>query len=661
VAAERRLAAIVYTDIVGYTSLSQQDEGAALRLVQDQERLAQGLLPIHHGRKVKSMGDGLLLEFPDALEAVEYAVDFQRHLSDRNARRGSPPLLVRIGIHVGDVESFGSDILGDAVNVASRIYSLAEPGGVCLSEQVYAVVRNKVNCRIDGLGPKKLKGVQDPVEVYRVELPWTAAAVLPTNPTHPRLAVLPFANISPDPKDEFFADGLTEELISVISQIRGVRVTSRTSVSQFKASSKSLSQIGKELGVHSVLEGSVRKSGDRLRITVQLIDVQTDEHRWTQTYDRKLDDVFAIQAEIAELTARTLKVELLRSERESVSEAPTTNLAAYEAYLRGVQASLRFYGRTTEQIDREAERYFEEAIREDPKFVAAYARLAHHLIVAAGETRSWTDVTARIRELVAKAIELDPNSSDAHLAQGSLAWQVDHEWARGEAELQQAIALNPSSSEARCLYGWGLAYLQRFEEARTQFLVAIEQDPLNLRNRTGLAWTQVFAGDYQSAITSFQKLVKDDPDNPGIRGELASVYAIVGRANDALKTMEPLATATDLGSRAWRGHVEALLGRPEEARSFLVDWEGGRLSGPYALDDAALQYAVLGENERALALLERDDREQGKSLWVVYLYPELDPIRDDPRFVALLRGLNLPTTLSRPRWSPGRTSLLRSP
>ena len=650
----RRLAAIMFTDIAGYTQLTQADEPGALRLLQEQEKLIRPLLAVHQGRKVKSTGDGFLLEFEDVLDAVECGAELQRHVHERNVQEGIRPLRIRIGIHLGDVQRRGTDILGDAVNIASRIEPLAEPGGVCVSAQVFDQVHNKIPYTLEKLGPRTLKGVRESVEVYRVMLPWTVETVPSQGSALPRLAVLPFANISPDPKDEYFADGLTEELISVISQIRGLRVTSRTSVSQFKASSKSLSQIGRELGVSSVLEGSVRKSGDRLRITVQLIDVQTDDHRWAQTYDRKLDDVFAIQAEIAESTAGALKVELLKSERESVSERPTTNFAAYEAYLRGSQATLRFIGSGSEQLDREAEGYFEEAIRQDPKFAGAYARMATHLMVVAAETRPWEAVTPRIRELVATAIELEPNSVDGHNALGSLAMQVDHQWDRAEAEFQQAIALNPSSSGARNSYAYLLRILQRSDEAKKQFLVSIEQDPLNPLPPWGLACTHEDEGDIRSAITLFEKLVKDYPDSSIFRGELARAYARMGRPNDAAKTVESLATAKDLRSRRARGAVLAVLGRPEEERALLADWEGGRLSERYDLRYVAMDYAVLGEYERAIALLERDDREGGKNLWNVYLDPVFDPIRDDPRFLALLRGVNLPTTLPRPRWSPGR-------
>jgi len=651
--ADRRLAAIVFTDIVGYTSLSQEDEPAALRMLREQERLVHGLLEIHRGRQVKSIGDGLLLEFPDALDAVECAIDLQRHLFERNAREGAPALRVRVGVHLGDVQGVGADILGDAVNIASRVEPLADPGGVCLSVQVYDQIRNKLPYGLVTLGPKSLKGVRDPVEVFRVELPWTIEARPPTDSVLPRLAVLPFANISPDPKDEYFADGLTEELISVISQIRGLRVTSRTSVSQFKSSPRSVSQIGKELGVSSVLEGSVRKSGDRLRITVQLIDVQTDDHRWAQTYDRKLDDVFAMQAEIAESTAGALKVELLHSEQRVIQERPTSSLVAYEAYLRGVQAQQQLMWHFTAEGDREVERLFEEALHEDPRFAEAYARLASHLIFVGGESRQWKAITSRIRELAARAIELDRNSSYAHVARGALALQVDHQWDRSEAEFQQAIALNPSSSEARGYYGYLLMILQRFDEARKQYLLAFEQDPLNLQIRSQLAFCEAERGNATAAIALAEKLVAEFPDHLGMHNSLALYYALAGRREDAVRILGPGASSSTTFSRLTRCNLLALLGQPEEARGFLGEWEAGRLAEEVHPRYAAVLYAAVGDDERALTILEQDQRSGDRTLWHVYREPAFDAIRDDPRFVAMLRELNLPTTLTRPRWTRG--------
>ncbi|HYA54775.1 MAG TPA: adenylate/guanylate cyclase domain-containing protein, partial [Thermoplasmata archaeon] len=335
-ATSRRLSAIMFTDMVESTQLAQRDERAALALIEEQEKLARPVLTSHHGRWVKSTGDGFLAEFGSALDAVECAVELQDRVRERNRSPGAVPLRIRVGVHLGDVQRRSGDIFGDAVNVAARVESAAEPGGVCISGPVHELVRNKVPNPLERLGAQTLKGVTEPVQLYRVVLSPTEPSVSPRTDSVPRLAVLPLANISPDPRDEYFADGLTEELISVLSKIPGLRVIARTSVTPYKSSSKSAAQIGTELGVGSILEGSVRKAGDRLRISLQLIDASSQEHVWTESYDRQMSDVFAIQSEVAESTAKAIRVELSDRAREFLGRAPTTNLRAYDLFLRAI-------------------------------------------------------------------------------------------------------------------------------------------------------------------------------------------------------------------------------------------------------------------------------------------------------------------------------------
>jgi adenylate cyclase len=647
----RRLAAIVFTDIAGYTSIAQADEAAALRLLREQEKIVRPLLESHRGRKVKSMGDGLLLEFENALDAVECGVALQRQLYDRNSREGSKPLQLRVGIHLGDVQRQGTDILGDAVNIASRIEPLAEPGGVCLSEQVFAQVRNKVPYTLENLGPKTLKGVRDPVNVYRVMLPWAVEGAAPSPSTYPRIAVLPLTNISPDPRDEYFADGLTEELISMLSQVRGLRVISHTSVNQYKGTSKSVAQIGSELGVASILEGSVRKAGDQLRIAIQLIDTRTDEHRWAETYDRKLENVFAIQADVAERAAGALKVELLRSEREAIEEKPTSDMEAYASFLRAIQLSHSFFAGTTEdtrKVDLKAEGEYEDALRRDPNFSAAMSGLATHLIAVAGITRPPKPLFARARELVTKALELNPNSSDAHTAKANLAMQSDRDWARAEAEFQQAIVLNPSSSGARLWYGYLLDVLQRFPEAKKQTLAAIDLDPLWPLARFQFIAHLDHGGEFDAAVELRKKIYEREPDNVVLRWGLGFSYARAGRPQEALELLESPADVSDLGARTVHAMAMLVLGRPEEFRKLATDLEQGRLPGYFSDPVIAGGYAALGERERAFHFLERDSTEGDRILWANYQELVFDSIRDDPRFVALIRAMGLPTTLGRP-------------
>ncbi|HXW66436.1 MAG TPA: adenylate/guanylate cyclase domain-containing protein [Thermoplasmata archaeon] len=650
----RRLAAIMFTDVAGYTQLAQTDEAGALRLLEEQERVARPLLATHRGRKVKSMGDGLLLEFPNALDAVEFGVGFQRALHERNARTGALPLRLRVGIHLGDVQAKGADILGDAVNVASRVEPLADPGGVALSVQVYDQVHRKANCTFERLGPRKLEGVVEPIEIYRVAFPWSPPANVVLPSVVPRVAVLPLANISPDPHDEYFADGLTEELISVLSRIGGLRVLARTSVNQYKGTSKPISVIGAELGAQAVLEGSVRKDGDQLRITMQLIDADTQEHRWAQTYDRRLENVFAIQAEVAERTAEALKVQLLSSERKAIEEQPTANFRAYELYLRGVRAAQTALGGMASaegaRADRAAEEYFEAAIREDPAFSAAYSHLANHLIAASGETRPARLALARARVLTLHALELHPSSSDAHTAQGNLAMQADHDWPRAEAEFQQAIALNSSSSAAHVWYGHLLTVLQRYREADKQFAAAIELDPLWFYPQFLRAWNQAYAADYERFLALSEKLLADFGDRQWSRGTLAWAYAFAGRVQEAVRLLKPLVTPFGLPLRHIQGELNAFLGRPQQLRSWLATLERNTsASGPSPVLVASA-YGMCGEREKALGLLERDCATGEGFLWNHYQWVGFDRVRDDPRFAALVRAMGLPPGLTRPLW-----------
>lgn len=648
----RRLSAIMFTDMAGFTSSAQADEKRTLHRLHEQEALLRPLFEPYGGREIKSTGDGFLVEFDSALNATECAVEAQRRLNERNSREPPPPILVRIGIHVGDVEELRGDIFGDAVNVASRVVRAAEPGGVLVSGHTAAVLRGKLPYSLQRLGGRRLKGVQDPVEVYRVILPWNGPPGTEADSPLPRIAVLPLANISPDPKDEYFADGLTEELISVLSQIRGLRVIARTSVTQYKGTNKPVSQIGGELGVGSVLEGSVRKAGDQLRICVQLVDSRTEEHRWAHSYDRRLENVFAIQAEVAERTADALKVELLRGEREAIRERPTPSLEAYESYLRGIQTFQQLTGASMERRDLQVVHYFEEAIRADPGFSAAYAQLANHLLAVSGITRPAREVFPRARELVARALELSPDSADARTAQGNLAFQADLDWPRAELEFQRALELNPSSANARFWYGFLLCTLQRFDECEKQYLGAIELDPLWLLARLNLTSSYAVRGAVEQAVAHAEATARSFEDDPSAQGMVAYTYALAGRAEDALRQLDRLGAASEPAGRLSRASVLLLLGHPEEAQSLLSDWEAGRIPVYVSWPQVAALYSACGDRHSALDLLERDCREGDRVLWAFYDSPHFNGLREEPRFVALLRAMNLPTTMPTPRSRP---------
>ena len=646
----RRLAAIMFTDLVGYTASAQANEAVALARVEEQASVVRPLFAAYGGREIKSTGDGFLVEFESSLKATECAIQIQRKMQERNSKSPASPIFLRIGIHVGDVEEIGGDVLGDVVNIAARILPISEPGGVCLSEQIVQQVRSKLSFQLERLAPRRLKGVREPFVAYRVVLPGVNREPPVERSALPRLAVLPFANISPDPKDEYFADGLTEELISVLSKIRGLRVIARTSVTQYKGTAKPVTQIGAELGVTAVLEGSVRKAGDQLRISAQLIDVRTEEHRWAQSYDRRLENIFAIQAEVAEQTASALKLEMLGSDRNAVRGRPTSNIAAYDLYLRGIQASRRFTPGVGQHMPsgRDATEYLEEAIRLDPQFSAAYSSLANHLLATGGVTRESREAFLKARQHVDRALEIDPTSSEAHTARGNLLMQVDFDWPSAEAELRQALELNPNNSVAHFWYRSLLTVLQRYSEAKDQLDAGFELDPLwFLAKRQGVT-LYALSGDWDEAVRLAEGLVENVRGDP--RNELESlsllawVYAYAGRPLDAARVDRQTRHPSDPDSRLSHAVFRAWLGKPRGISECLAAWER-RAKSQYMSPLPVVQaYAQLGRTEEALSRLEQDIRNGESYLWAHYQLPYFDPIRDSPRFATALEHFHLPTS-----------------
>ncbi len=653
----RRLAAIMFTDTVGFSAAAESDESGALRRLGEQSELVRPVLEAFQGRKIKSTGDGFLVEFDSALRATECAIEIQRRLHDRRSQAHAVPMDVRIGIHVGDVEEADDDILGDAVNIAARVEPLADPGGICISGAVFDQVHDKISNTLERLPPTALKNLRYPIDLYRVTLPWWTPRPEPSSPPPSRLAVLPLANISPEAKDEYFADGLTEELISVLSQISGLRVIARTSVSQYKATSKPVPQIGRELGVASILEGSVRKSGNRLRITLQLIDAASQEHTWSETYDRDLDDIFAIQQDIAERTAATLKVRLVPAEREALRQRPTTNLGAYQLYLQGIRTLRRHREEARLHSAEEAAqliRSFEEAIRLDPRFSQAHSRLADFLIGGSGPAIPRTEGNARARELVEKALELDPTSSDAHTARGDLAQYADRDWIRAETEFRKAIELNPSDSLAHFSYGMLLWRLQRFDEAVGSFRTAIELDPLDLFGRGWLSIIKLRMGDPSDAVALAEMELRHMPGNPFPHLLLSAVQYQTGGPEALRKELSLIGdVTTDPALRwmlFWRAVFRAEIGEPVEAQQLLARMEAISKKIPVSFADIAGLYLTLDQKEPAIALLVRDFESGDKLLSESYFWAHFDAVRDDPRFIGLLEKLGLP--LTRPWTTP---------
>ena len=649
----------MFTDLVGFTTLTQADEAGALRLLARHQALLRPLFAQFGGREVKTAGDSFLVEFASALDAMRCALAIQERLAAHNA---APPaegaIRVRIGLHIGDVVRDGADVLGDAVNIASRIEPLAEPGGICLSQQVFDQVVNKIDAALVALPAQMLKNVQLPIAVYRVGATPTVrppayppasgpseapgGGVRPADGGH-HLAVLPLSNISPDPHDEYVADGLTEELISVLSQVPGLRVIARTSVAQYKTQPKPIPEIGRELGVDAVIEGSVRKAGNRLRITLQLVDVPTQRHIWANSYNREIDDVFAVQTEIAERTAEALRVELARRGLPPPDRRPTPNPAAYDLYLRGLVAAADIAGGGLEP----AVQCFEQATALDPTFAEAFAAWANLYVAVAGESVPMRAVMPRARELAARALALDPESSDAHAALANLTFQCDHDWARAEGEFRRALALNPSNVGALQFYALMLIALGRFDEAKQLQRQAIRLDPAG-HHLMGLALAHLYAGEYAEALELMRREVEAEPDRTNTHLGYGMFALGAGRREEAAReAARPLRDPSE-NDRYDHALLTALLGRPEEARAVLAQAERGELQTYTSATHCAILWAAIGEDPAALDLLEAELRDGDPVLWLFYRGIWFDRLRTHPRFLALLRAYGLPDPGPRP-------------
>jgi adenylate cyclase len=623
----------MFTDMVGSTAAAQTNEEEALRLGGEQEKLVRRLFAAHQGREIKSMGDGFLAEFDSALRAVECAIDIQQHLRTRNSASGVTPIRLRIGIHLGDVERRGSDIFGDAVNIASRIEPLASPGGVCISGEVFSQVRNKIPNQLDKLPPTPLKGLKVSVDLYRVVLPWESPRPDPEKAGPPRIAVLPLANISPDPKDEYFADGLTEELIGALSKLRDLQVIARTSVGRYKFQSKSVSQIGSELGVSWVLEGSVRKAGNRLRITLQLVNASTEAPVWADTYDRELDDVFAIQTEVATKVAGSLA----RGVFARRSENDTTEVDAYLSYLRAIQ---HLHEDTVESL-REAVRLFEQAIQEDPSFGRAYAGLARtwEVLVMHG-SEDYEIVGTKAEGAARKALELAPDSAEAHAALAEVHGLLDR-FAEGVAEAQRAIEINPNLSEAYETLGRQQTMLKGLEVGLPAFRKAHELDPLGIRPAVVLAWVAQLAGHEDEARDVLERMDRLSPGNPTVCDGLGEYYRLKGDFSKARKALDRGLKdhPDDEALRVDVGVLCAMSGKRKEAEQILREVEGfageaGRLNARLFIR------AALGDLDEAFAALSRL-AEVHAWPFLLGLHPNFERMRNDPRFEPFRQKLGI--------------------
>ena len=788
-AEQRKLAAIMFTDMVDYSALSQRDSKVALELLEEHRQILRKIFPDFNGTEIKTIGDAFLVEFQSALEAAECAIAIQRALAKRNTDAPAErQIQLRIGVHIGDVVHRDGDVYGDGVNIASRIEPLANPGGICLSMDVERQIRNALDTRFEKLAPTELKNISVPMDLFRIVLPWETKA-LPSKPEIPAtagklpskletgtrsrrilatsiaiilaatallgyqlwrtrnavaprsaseelrpekqteaatdgpipeksIAVLPFDNLSDDKSNAYFAEGIQDEIITRLAKIADLKVISRTSTRQFASAPGSLRDIGKQLGVANVLEGSVQKIANAVHINVQLIRAASDQHLWAESYNRKLDDVFAVEGEVANTIADQLNVKLSGAERKVIAEKPTQNPAAHDAYIRG--RNIVSQGITSESAP-EAAMEFLRAVQLDPTFAQAWAQLA---VVRSYMYFNGLDTPASVKEAVDRAMALQPDSGEAWLAQAMYDYRVLRQFSIALEAYREAQRRLPNDADVLEQMAHVERRLGQRQAAERDYRAAAQLDPQNVDPLLALAELLANANRVPESNDVIERLLKLSPGNEEVlrqkafnlqqEGRLADSAAVLNgmnpnspaedvavareqqfilerRLEDAIalvKSGKPAGWATQPQTLTTLGLTQKAAGHDAEAKEtftralFLMKGPDGQIpvDGRYlpswaildyaglgqkeqALSEAeharaaykddalsrpvvelrvAIMYVLLGDNETALATLSRlVDSGEFFSQSGLRFAPVWDPLRNDPRFQALLKKLGL--------------------
>ena len=702
---QRKLAAIMFTDMVGYSALAQRDDKLALELLEEHRELLRKIFAEFNGTEIKTIGDGFLVEFNSALEAAQCAIAIQRALAKRNADAPAErQIQVRIGVHIGDVVHRGGDVYGDGVNIASRIEQLAGAGGICVSMDVERQIRNAVETRFEKLAPTELKNISVPMDLFRIVLPWerqggraatlevgekrasfpistmvvtgiflvvviavgwwwttgshknvatyrsesTASATPHTEsltgvrPSIPEksIAVLPFQNLSDDKSTAYFSDGITEEILNALAQIPDLKVAARRSAFQFNGSDLDLQKIGQTLGVAHILEGSLQKAGDQVRINVQLVDVNNGLQAWSEKYDRKLDNVFAVEDEIAKAIATKLRVQLTGGAGQPLVADSTNNPQAHELYLRGL-ALLAARGRGL----LEARDSFEKAVNLDPSYAQAWGALAiTEFLLPSYGLESFDAALSKAESAAQRALSIDPNTASAYIAVG-LAEGLRSRWPEADQAFRRALVLAPGDAEAVNQYAQFLSSIGQLEPSLREIERAQQLDPLS--PIIGVIHAGVLASLRRDAAAEAQikSVIAAHPDFAA-----AHTWAAVQYIDRKMYSEAEAELRSSAKLNGQNEDVKALLARgmadPAQRAAAVNSLETSPDNAEIRRDTIwyAFYLISLGERDRALHELEiyADKRNSAFTAWL--WNRGFDPLRDEPRFKAVLAKLALPYT-----------------
>lgn len=670
----------MFADMMGYTAMMQEDEAGAKLLRNHQRQTLEQLIPAHNGTIIQFFGDGTLSMFDSAADAVRCSIVIQHELQKE------PKVNLRIGIHSGDVVYNNEGIFGDCVNLASRIESLSVPGAVLFSGKVYDEIKNQRDIKTHPLGKFHLKNVKQPIEVYaaaneglvipkpseisgktepgsntffslfkkksRKLIALAAVVVLfiltpalyfllpEKNNEINSIAVLPLDNLSGNPDQEYFVSGMHETLITELSKISALKVISRTSTIQYKNTKKSLRQIAKELGVKALIEGSVIREGNTVRITVQLIDGTTDEHIWARDFDRKLQNILSLFSEVAQKIAGEIKIKLTPLDKVRLVSSPEVNPRAYELYLLG----RHYWNQRTIQSFKQAIEYYKQAIEYDSTYAPAFAAMAEGYTLL-GEQGGMRQKDARLHAdtAIRSALLLNKNLAEAHASKG--IWELYNEWNWAEAEksFKRAIELNPGYAITYQYYGRMLGYIDRYDESVVLLEKAKELDPLSPVIAAYIGQVYLFAKQYKKADEQFQQALKVHPNHALILHNIGELYLAQGRYTEAIAPLK-LSAEMSVSSHylAFLGYAYALANRKEEARNILKKLLNQSDSDFTSGFNVAAVYLALGDKENALEQLEKGYVQRDVWMKELKAWPWFDRLKNEPRYKSLMKLMNFP-------------------
>jgi adenylate cyclase len=638
----RQLAAILFADMTGYTALMQENEQLARVKRKRFKEVLESAIAGFNGKILQNYGDGSLSIFNSAIDSVQCAIDVQQQLQQE------PRVNIRIGIHTGDITVEDEAIYGDGVNLASRIESLAVPGGIFISEKVFDEIKNQSTITTREMGYFELKNIKQPVRVFAVA---NNGIVVPsrdevrgkTKMPGNRLAVLPFVNMSADPDNEYFSDGITEELLNALTRVDGLQVTSRTSVFAFKGKNTDIRDIAIQLNVDKILEGSVRKAGNRVRITAQLINAADGYHIWSENYDRNLTDIFEVQDEISGIIANKLRENLSTPDKAShLVKAPVKNITAYTHYLKG----LHYWNKLTPADLRKAIECFQQAISIEPTYAQAYAltAAAHAYLGATGQMLP--DKAFEIVHLYAdKALQLDNSVAEGHTAKASAYLFYEWKWKEAYASLQNAIHLNPGSIDTSEILAIYYVMMDQKEKAVEIMEAAEQKDPLSPNVSQTLGNMYVFAERYDDAIRQADKVLEM---NPKMRICIELKGWATGMKGDWMAALELFKEVHRLTNHPLKGlmgvaFAYAKVGEPEKTMECIRKMEQRQAAEPDSVIDADLAAAWygMGDLDKTFYYLNQCvDKRLGPISYILE-YPVYRELKNDPRYFELRKRVGI--------------------